>query len=88
MYLDQQRAILFTKMLKFVVFNTKIADKRRKTVGNMFIKGKLMKLTDLLNLIIEAYERGYEKAVEDMELAEDDLETILDEFRFFIDDEQ
>ena len=54
----------------------------------MFIKGKLMKLTDLLNLIIEAYERGYEKAVEDMELAEDDLETILDEFRFYIDDEQ
>ena len=47
-----------------------------------------MKLTDLLNLIIEAYERGYEKAVEDMELAKDDIETMLDEFRFFIDDEQ
>ena len=80
-------------MLKFVVFNPKTTDKSRKTVGNMFItskvlRGKLMKLTDLLNLIIEAYERGYEKAVEDMELAEDDLETILDEFRFYIDDEQ
>ena len=47
-----------------------------------------MKLTDLLNLIIETYERGYEKAIEDMELAEDDLETQLDEFRFYIDDEQ
>ena len=54
----------------------------------MFIRGKFMKLTDLLNLIIEAYERGYETAVEDMELVEDDLETILDEFRFYIDDEQ
>ena len=75
-------------MLKFVVFNSKITDKSRKTVGDMFIRGKLMKLTDLLNLIIEAYERGYEKAVEDMELAEDDLKTQLDEFRFFIDDEQ
>ena len=75
-------------MLKFVVFNPKATDKSRKTVGNMFIRGKLMKLTDLLNLIIEAYERGYEKAVEGIELAEDDLETILDEFRFYIDDEQ
>ena len=74
-------------MLKFVVFNQKTTDKSRKTVGNMFIRGKLMKLTDLLNLIIEAYERGYEKAVEDMELAEDDLETQLDEFRFYIDEE-
>ena len=75
-------------MLNLAVFNPEIADKSQKTVGNMFIRGKLMKLTDLLNLIIEAYERGYEKAVEDMELAEDDLETILDEFRFYIDDEQ
>ena len=75
-------------MLKFAVFNPKITDKSRKTVGNVFIRGKLMKLTDLLNLIIEAYERGYEKAVEDMGLTEDDIETQLDEFRFYIDDEQ
>lgn len=75
-------------MLNLAFFNQKIADKSRKTVWNMLIRGKLMKLTDLLNLIIEAYERGYEKAVEDMELAEDDIETVLDEFRFYIDDEQ
>ena len=74
-------------MLNFAVFNPKTADKSQKTVWNMLIRGKLMKLTDLLNLIIEAYERGYEKAVEDMELAEDDIETVLDEFRFYIDDE-
>ena len=55
-------------MLKFVVFNPKIADKSRKTVGNMFITSKALRGMKMKNKIRQLFE----ELLEDYYLAEDD----------------